>query len=78
MDKDTIDMFGSTIKSIEGALEELGIEKYGELDEFTSFDSSLHESVGDKMQNGDKVVFRSFGWKIDGEVYAKAQVEGAE
>lgn len=75
LEKDSIDMFGDTIQNINEAFRKLGVEMYGKLDEIVEYDSSLHDSMGYKLGNGEKAIIRVPGWKISGAVYAKAQVE---
>lgn len=72
---DSIGMFGDTILNIKEALYSVGIEMFGILDEVIPYDSSVHDSMGVKLSNGEKVVLRVPGWKINGTIYAKAQVE---
>ena len=75
LEKDSIEMFGDTITNVRTALNSVGIEMFGSVDEEIIYDSSLHDSMGYKLSNGEKVVLRVPGWKINGVIYAKAQVE---
>lgn len=75
LEKDSIEMFGNTIQEIKNSLEELGVAMYGKIGESVEYDSALHDSMGCKIGNGEKVVVRVPGWKINGMVYSKAQVE---
>ena len=68
-------MFGDTIANIRTALDSVGIEMFGSVDEKVIYDSSIHDSMGYKLSNGEKAVLRVPGWKINGAIYVKAQVE---
>lgn len=75
LEKDSIEMFGDTIANVRTALDSVGIEMFGSVDEEVVYDSSIHDSMGYKLSNGEKAVLRVPGWKINGAIYAKAQVE---
>lgn len=75
LEKDSIEMFGDTITNVRTALNSVGIEMFGSIDEEIVYDSALHDSMGYKLSNGEKAVLRVPGWKINGVIYAKAQVE---
>lgn len=75
LEKESIDMFGDTISNIDNAFKTIGIEKIGVIDEVVKYDSALHDAIGEKMSNGEKAILRVPGWKVNGEVCAKAQVE---
>lgn len=71
----SIEMYGSTLDEIYKELCKLGIEKLGELESETSYDSSIHTSSGENISNGELVVVKGFGWKINNEIYIKIPVE---
>lgn len=75
LENESIEMFGNTIQNIKKSLKELGVVMYGKIDESVEYDSALHDSMGCKISNGEKVIIRVPGWKINGMVYSKAQVE---
>ena len=75
LEKDSIEMFGDTIANVRTAMDSVGIVMFGTVDEEVVYDSSIHDSMGYKLSNGDKAVLRVPGWKINGAIYAKAQVE---
>lgn len=75
LEKESIEMFGDTIQNINESFKELGVSMYGVIDETVEYDSSLHDSMGVKLSNGEKAIIRVPGWKINDVVYAKAQVE---
>lgn len=75
LEKDSIEMFGDTIANVRTALDSVGIEMFGSVDEEVVYDSSIHDSMGYKLSNGEKAILRVPGWKINGAIYAKAQVE---
>ena len=75
LDSESIEMFGDTIQNIDSGLYSVGIEKIGSIDEEVRYDSSVHDSMGEKMSNGEKAIICMPGWKIRGEVFSKAQVQ---
>lgn len=75
LEKESVEMFGDTIANIRTALDSVGIEMFGSVDEKVIYDSSIHDSMGYKLSNGEKAVLRVPGWKINGAIYVKAQVE---
>lgn len=75
LEKDSIEMFGDTIANVRTALDSVGIEMFGSVDEEVVYDSSIHDSMGYKLSNGERAILRVPGWKVNGAIYAKAQVE---
>ncbi len=78
LEPESIELFGDTLNNIDMVLADLGIEKIGNIDNQTIYDSSIHMSSDAKLSNGEKVVVSGYGWKIGNEVYIKAPVEKGE
>ena len=75
---DSIELFSDTLKNIDYVFESIGIQKIGIIEQETKYDSSIHISTDGAISNGEKVIVKGYGWKINNEVLIKAPVEKGE
>ena len=75
LEPESIELYADTLNNIDIVLAELGIQKIGVINQTVAYDASIHDSLGTKVSNGDKVVVTGYGWKIGEEIYIKAPVE---
>ena len=75
LEPDSVDLFHDTLHEIDTALAGLGAEKIGEMDQTVPYDPTVHSPAEGRLSPGEEVVISVPGWKINGNVFLKAQVE---